>query len=257
MLQPLPILKTLSIQSLAQYGLFHMHHQFNINGNTGVTYYDLSGTLTSVFREASALRRMHIRFYVDGYPRLLPLAQLTHATIDDLDVWQFSQLLRNASNLVYCRVVLRADSFANPNRTYQTSPPGLLRLPHLQTLVMLDNPEWHAIGLERYTGPLVLPSLKSLRLSWLHLDGDWPLESLVRLLERSQCELQQLTLNRSRGDSQGMLQPYRDALPQVQSIVLADGQSADDSHIFSDGAEDDYESDDTLGGLPEDEDEDL
>ncbi|KAJ7052705.1 kinase-like domain-containing protein [Mycena amicta] len=247
-------LKTLAIHS-PSWQVLYPHYDLHINSTTGVSYFDLRPTLTTLFRNAPALHNIHIRFYVDAFEHLLPLSQLTVITLGCIDMYQLRTLLRHAAKLVHCTAVLQRTNYGHQNRIYlpNVSP---ITLSYLQTL-SLRYDDSRVEDLQASIGVLTLPALVRLRISERNLSPN-PIATLAALLQRSRCSLQQLCLNDASyiGDPEQeanmaeMLQRYKNAFPEVLSIsvLIQGGEPVADQESFYDSDEfvGDYESEDSI-----------
>ncbi|KAJ7052719.1 hypothetical protein C8F01DRAFT_564366, partial [Mycena amicta] len=246
-------LKTLAIHS-PSWQVFYPHYDLHINSTTGVSYFDLRPTLTTLFRNAPALHNIHIRFYVDAFEHLLPLSQLTIITLGCIDMYQLRTLLRHAAKLVHCTAVLQRTNYGHQNRIYTNVSP--ITLSHLQTL-SLRYDDSRVEDLQASIGVLTLPALVRLRISERNLSPN-PIATLAALLQRSRCSLQQLCLNDAsyvddpepEANMAEMLQRYKDAFPEVPSISVliqaGNSEPVADQESFYDWDElvGDYESED-------------
>ncbi|KAJ7901110.1 hypothetical protein B0H14DRAFT_1363984 [Mycena olivaceomarginata] len=140
----------------------------------------------------------------------LPWGQLTHLDAHLLYLGECAEILRDATNLVYC-------NFGICRTVNPILIPTIPIQPHLRHLV-LRYPGGHYYGhpsfnLSGLFHNLTLPGLLTLRV----YEPGITLESLGEFISRSQCTLRELRVDLSSRIAEST---YREALPSVKAIIL-------------------------------------
>ncbi|KAJ7704520.1 hypothetical protein B0H17DRAFT_13181 [Mycena rosella] len=168
-------------------------------------YSHAQNSSTSAFFMAPLLSRVHMRSYRDSFFSILPWSQLTVLTVEWIAGHQFMDVLSCAVNLVFCQF-----GFYDLGIEQQ---PRDVALPSLETLMLSEslpsNPRLRGLEL------LTLPALRRLQVAEPFLQPD-PTATLVSLVSRSQCNLQELCISNSHLPRD----MYRTALPSVASVIF-------------------------------------
>ncbi|KAJ6532686.1 hypothetical protein DFH09DRAFT_1370184 [Mycena vulgaris] len=163
--------------------------------------------LTSAFLTAPLLRQVNLRSYQDVYSTILPWSQLTVLTVELVFPGECITILNLAVNLVYCKLLISSDDL---------DPSSLrdLTLCRLETLVLIDM--FPSLGFHtRFINPLTLPALRKLHVTEQLLQPG-PVHTLVSLVSRSQCDLQELWIEKPTIARY----LYKDAFPSVASLIF-------------------------------------
>ncbi|KAJ6590969.1 hypothetical protein DFH09DRAFT_1138209 [Mycena vulgaris] len=164
--------------------------------------------LTSAFHTAPLLSRVHILVYGVFYSPLLPWSQVTVLSVDWIIPGHWMNILSRAHNLVCGWFHLSGfDDAEQPLSSHQT-------LPYLETLILSDvnyfgDPGWNPLN------TLTLPALRRLEVAETLLHPD-PIATLVSLVSRSACDLQELCVVRPTLPDG----TFREALPSVASFIF-------------------------------------
>ncbi|KAF7326682.1 F-box domain-containing protein [Mycena venus] len=171
--------------------------------------------LTATPLEAPALEKVALRVYHYSYTPVIPWAQLTVISVDDIQFHQYSFLITELVNVVHCR--------------FNISPAGepSLRdviLLHLETLILSESVFVSGNSLSGTLDRLTLPSLRTLQITETFLvldDLPWnePIDTLVSLVARSGCNLQELFVPDAKTRHE---QNYRTTFSPSTSIMLID-----------------------------------
>ncbi|KAJ6532698.1 hypothetical protein DFH09DRAFT_1181997 [Mycena vulgaris] len=168
--------------------------------------------LTSAFLTAPLLRQVNLRSHRDVYSTILPWSQLTVLTVDLVLPDQCIPILNQAVNLVYCKLLI----YSGMQLQDDLDPPSSrdLTLCCLETLVLIDM--FPGLGFQsRFINPLTLPALRKLHVTEQLLQSD-PVHTLVSLVSRSQCDLQELWIEKPTIARY----LYRNAFPSVASLIF-------------------------------------
>ncbi|KAJ7756259.1 hypothetical protein B0H16DRAFT_696271 [Mycena metata] len=158
----------------------------------------------TLFERAPSLRSvvLGVNFLVDCLR--LPWANLTHLEAQCLYEHECTDVLRDATNLVSCKLNVIQDELAEDAGS--AVPVHL----HLRDLVLCPkNPN---VWLWEILDDLTLPALRRLQIAQPYT----PLESLQGLLLRSQCTLEELRITGATMTEA----VFREALPKVGTIVV-------------------------------------
>ncbi|KAJ7901100.1 hypothetical protein B0H14DRAFT_1363862 [Mycena olivaceomarginata] len=140
----------------------------------------------------------------------LPWGQLTHIDAHFLYLGEYAEILRDATNLVYCSFYICRTTNPIPISTIPIQP----HLRHLALRYLGGHDYSHpAFNLSGLFHNLTLPGLITLRV----YEPGITLESLGEFISRSQCTLRELRVDMS---SQISESTYREALPSVKAIIL-------------------------------------
>jgi len=140
--------------------------------------------------EAPLLRTAVLRYAASSHI-VLPWAQLTALTLRSVFPHECVPVLRQTSNLVYCKLylVLGDDEIDGLSD---------VKLPCLTSLVMEDPNCEHITG---YINTLIVPGLSSFQVQERFLGGN-PIEALASFIAKSGCKLQELRITYDRTISQ-------------------------------------------------------
>ncbi|KAJ7439490.1 hypothetical protein FB451DRAFT_1107173 [Mycena latifolia] len=199
---------------------------------------ELPKPLTLAFHTAPLLCRVHLRFYEDSNFPIFPWSQLTVLTVEWISGRQFVDILSWAVNLVFCRFGIYC--------LHAGQQPSLkdVLLPYLETLILCDihspGPPCGCLDM------ITLPGLLRLQVAEKFLLPD-PITTLVTLVSRSGCGLEQVCITRSVLPER----QYQEALPSVPSFIF-DGGLDLVGMVFDDWSKEDTNS----GGETESEESD-
>ncbi|KAJ7704532.1 hypothetical protein B0H17DRAFT_1126846 [Mycena rosella] len=153
--------------------------------------------------------------------RILPWSQLTVLTVEWIMGHEFMGVLSCAVSLVFCKFTVYDFDIDQPPRCYFPIPSKDVALPSLETLILSDafrhSPQLGGLQL------LNLPALRRLQVAESFLQPD-PISTLVSLVSRSGCILQELCITSSSLSSD----MYRTALPSVASFIFGGQLDIDD-----------------------------
>ncbi|KAJ7130392.1 hypothetical protein C8R44DRAFT_65393 [Mycena epipterygia] len=207
--------------------------------------YEVDSAVTLAFHQAPVLKKVDISGY-DGfkeiYYTILPWSQLTVLTIWLISAHECGKILDAAVNLVYCRLTFcHKRNGSRSVNVLQTC---------LQSLILSHLPFEDQDPLWSFLDVLTLPALCNLQVAEALLPPD-PVATLLSLVSRSSCNLQQLCITGARTPSDS----YRNAFPSVRSLAF-DGELDIDSEdgFFPDTDEDTDGVDDTDGDSDEESD---
>jgi hypothetical protein len=172
------------------------------------------------FAEVPRLRTATLCYSAASAVRL-PWAQLTSLTLNTLLPAEYSTILKQAINLVYCNLDIYDDG---DNETH----PGDVTLRRLETLVLAEADILHHEPVA-YLDLFILPALRRLQLPELFL-GPQPLHNLRSFISRSQCTLQEVRVTYPKPTSNVA---YRTEFPSIPSFLM--GPHPEESSDDSDG----------------------
>ncbi|KAJ7700315.1 hypothetical protein B0H17DRAFT_1128738 [Mycena rosella] len=161
---------------------------------------------TPAFLMAPLLSTVHMHTCHYSLFSILPWSQLTVLTAKWITEREFTHVLSQAVNLVFCQ-------FTIYDLGIEQQPRRDVVLPSLETLILSEF--LHSNPLLKSLELLTLPALRRLQIAEPFLQPD-PIGTLVSLVSRSGCILQELCITSSSlpGDM------YRTALPSVASLIL-------------------------------------
>ncbi|KAJ7700329.1 hypothetical protein B0H17DRAFT_251249 [Mycena rosella] len=175
----------------------------------GVYSHDHNNSSTSAFLMAPLLSRVQMQPYNYSHFSILPWSQLTALAMDWIARHKFMDVLSCAVNLVFCQASFY--DFSNGQQTRKD-----VTLPYLEVLVLSncrsEPPQMGCLDM------LTLPALRKLQVEE-DLLGEDPTATLVSLVSRSQCNLQELRIIDSRLPTRDM---YQTALPSVALFIFDD-----------------------------------
>ncbi|KAJ7187792.1 hypothetical protein C8R46DRAFT_1340738 [Mycena filopes] len=157
----------------------------------------------------------------------LPWAQLTSLTLRDVFPSEFSQLLGQTPNLIFCHLkfILEDDDIT----------PNPITLRHLASLKL----EVKALyPIHDYLHAFTVPSLRCLETTEVSLGRD-PLQSLALSMSRSGCNLQELIIRQKHGISR---RAYRGAFPSVNCSFFGDGEESESSSTEGESSDEENSS---------------
>ncbi|KAJ6513937.1 hypothetical protein C8R47DRAFT_1190773 [Mycena vitilis] len=163
------------------------------------------------FLVAPRLRKLTLEFYgARDLPVCFPWQQLTVLSIALIDPFDCCEVVERLANIVYCRLMLMPVS-ANRNIEELKSPRDST-LPYLETFIvhLPSGTKWALFD------TLSVPALRRLEVKGLGLIAPDPVASLVSLISRSGCRLQELCIP---GMSKATAKVFRRTL-ESSSVVL-------------------------------------
>ncbi|KAJ7704609.1 hypothetical protein B0H17DRAFT_1175666 [Mycena rosella] len=175
---------------------------------------------TSAFLMAPLLSTVHMHTYHYSLFSILPWSQLTVLTAKWITGRDFTHVLSQAVNLVFCQFTLYDLSIEQQ--------PRVVVLPSLETLILSEF--LHSTPRLKGLELLTLPALRRLQIAEPFLQPD-PIGTLVSLVSRSGCMLQELCITGSSlpGDM------YQTALPSIASFIFNGQLDLDDLDDVSSG----------------------
>ncbi|KAJ6463980.1 hypothetical protein C8R45DRAFT_505504 [Mycena sanguinolenta] len=169
------------------------------------------------FTEAPQLRALGFeQFHAKPTP-CFGWAQLTTLRMHLIPPPRLMDILHHAVNLVHCRLTILVE--ANSITDAILINPKRLLLSYLETLVVLVRDERWTVDRPALTGWFNLttfPALRRLQVSNQLLEPK-PLATLIALVSRSGCRLQQLHINDNPDPE--LIKECRQALPSIPSVV--------------------------------------
>ncbi|KAJ6565464.1 hypothetical protein DFH09DRAFT_1034809 [Mycena vulgaris] len=191
--------------------------------------------------EGPQLQKLALEWYREIFAIMVPWGQLTTLYLTFVTPLQFMDILHHAVNLVHCKLNIVSPE---PQDVGPTKPVKLL---HLQTLVLVD---WSSEPPTGWIDALTLPALRRLQIAEKFLDPDHPVDTLLALISRSECSLQELYVHGS--DLHNDM--YRTALPSIPSVIFDRYYNIGNGLFVPESSEDRYDTDsndpDTEDGLP-------
>ncbi|KAJ7036940.1 hypothetical protein C8F04DRAFT_1232854 [Mycena alexandri] len=166
--------------------------------------------------------------YIDLAPVILPWAQLTSLILTTVFPREYLPILEQASSLVYCELLIVFTG-------YLQFPPNVIRLPHLETLILTDKEPRsgrHEQGDQGLLHFIIAHALQRLDVPTRFLGLD-PVDSLRAFFSNSGCNLYELAI------IGGPIKhsQYVAAFPSIQNLYLdwedEDDESEDSESLFS------------------------
>ncbi|KAJ7507102.1 hypothetical protein B0H11DRAFT_1849618 [Mycena galericulata] len=176
-------------------------------------------SLVPTFFSGPLLHEVTLRYYTPTFYPVLPWSQLTVLFVHWISTGDCANVLKQAINLIYCQLCI-FDVEANFNSSDIT-------LPQLETLRLRMS-----FGSETtFLDALTLPALRNLQLQE-HFILPNPVSTLVSLVTRSRCTLQELSIPGSSVSSE----LYQAAIPSLVSFIFhqddwdSEGNESVDDH---------------------------
>ncbi|KAJ7130357.1 hypothetical protein C8R44DRAFT_775413 [Mycena epipterygia] len=168
---------------------------------------------TLAFHQAPLLQKVALGHYCNVFTAIIPWSQLTVLVVQSISPLEYTGILQRAVSLVDCRFGIFYNFFDTTwSLVDERERPNLnLIHAHLESLVLstFSPPPWSLLDI------LTLPALRNLQVEEELLGRD-PVATLVSLVSRSSCNLQQLCIPLS-------FLPrvlYQTALPSVGSVIV-------------------------------------
>ncbi|KAJ6588214.1 hypothetical protein B0H19DRAFT_1247907 [Mycena capillaripes] len=169
-------------------------------------------TATPSFLAAPLLQNISLFTYCDAYGPIFPWFQLTVLSVVWLDLNQCGYLLNNLVNIIY------SHSYTVSTENFSVAKAGLrdVTLLYLETLVLNAAHDAQSVR-GSILDKLTLPALRRLQVSQQALHSADPVATLVSLVSRSGCSLNELCVLNIPSSSRPL---YQQALPSVMSLIL-------------------------------------
>ncbi|KAJ7156539.1 hypothetical protein C8R43DRAFT_1106114 [Mycena crocata] len=169
----------------------------------------LDGSLSCLvsLKDAPLLRTV---FLNDGATTniILPWAQLTSLTLDDVYPKQCTPILLQTCNLVHCQLGLTR----HPGHAIEPD----VKLPCLESLVLVGK-----YGeVTEYLGTFIVPALRKLEVPEMYLKPD-PVSVLTAFISKSGCKLQEVRITGPKSTPSAL---YRKALPFVSNFSFEEAE---------------------------------
>ncbi|KAJ6492708.1 hypothetical protein C8R47DRAFT_1119552 [Mycena vitilis] len=142
----------------------------------------------------------------------LPWAQLTSLTLNHVDREQCGRVLQQTSCLVHCKLVFR-------NLWSRGSVETDIALPCLKSLVLYAVEEVDGWQGAAFFGTLITPSLLSLDIAEVFL-GQIPTKMLASFIERSGCQLEEVSIYFPIRTRARLEMDFRAAFPSIPKFAL-------------------------------------
>ncbi|KAJ7454062.1 hypothetical protein B0H11DRAFT_2070172 [Mycena galericulata] len=205
-----------------------------LGGTFGVEVQELQlPSSVPTFFSGPLLHKVTLRLYTPAFYPVLPWSQLTVLFVHWISTGDCARVLRQAINLVYCQLwIFHVEA-------EELSDITLLQLETLRLRMSLGSET-------RFMNALTLPALRSLQLQE-HFIQPNPVSTLVSLVTRSRCTLQELFIL----GSSVSRELYQAAIPSLVSVIYYQEMVLDNWDSEDDEFVDDHTDTDSELGISE------